>query len=51
MLARRPSKVVAVAQAARTARILWAMLTPQPTLSRASHRLTAQPLRKEHSSN
>jgi transposase len=26
MLARRPSKVVAVAQAARTARILWAML-------------------------
>ena len=27
MLARRPSKVVAVAQAARTARILWAMLT------------------------
>jgi transposase len=27
MLARRPSKVVAVAQAARTARILWAMLS------------------------
>jgi transposase len=27
MLARRPAKVVAVAQAARTARILWAMLT------------------------
>src|SRR5258708_2740509 len=27
MMARRPSKVVAVAQAARTARILWAMLT------------------------
>ena len=27
LLARRPSKVVAVAQAARTARILWAMLT------------------------
>ncbi len=27
MLARRPLKVVAVAQAARTARILWAMLT------------------------
>ncbi len=27
MLARRPIKVVAVAQAARTARILWAMLT------------------------
>ena len=27
MLARRPKKVVAVAQAARTARILWAMLT------------------------
>jgi transposase len=27
MMARRPKKVVAVAQAARTARILWAMLT------------------------
>jgi transposase len=27
LLARRPAKVVAVAQAARTARILWAMLT------------------------
>ena len=27
MLARRPTKVVAVAQAARTARILWAMLS------------------------
>ena len=27
MIARRPSKVVAVAQAARTARILWAMLS------------------------
>jgi transposase len=27
MMARRPRKVVAVAQAARTARILWAMLT------------------------
>src|SRR5260370_923945 len=27
MMARRPSKVVAVAQAARTARILWAMLS------------------------
>jgi transposase len=27
MLARRPAKVVAVAQAARTARILWAMLS------------------------
>ncbi len=39
LLARRPAKVVAVAQAARTARILWAMLTPQPTLSRASRRL------------
>ena len=27
MMARRPKKVVAVAQAARTARILWAMLS------------------------
>jgi hypothetical protein len=27
MMARRPKKVVAVAQAARTARILWPMLT------------------------
>jgi transposase len=27
MLARRPKKVVAVALAARTARVLWAMLT------------------------
>jgi transposase len=37
MMARRPKKVVAVAQAARTARILWAMLTHnQPYRASAS---------------
>ena len=50
MLARGPSEVVAVAQVACTARILWAMLTHnQPYRALAiGYRPT---LRKEHSSN